>query len=536
MTRPLQMASLAAPAIRGINTQSSSVNLEDGFALTADNCVIDKFGRLGSRKGWEQVTLTKDGATAVGTNILGMHHFIDFTGASETFSWNATTFFRGKSALVTLAVEATSGKQTISAGNWTAATLNDLCYFFQEGYKPLVYDPTGNTNAGSLTTLEDFAGAAVAALPEAGFVMSAFGRLWAAGTVANKTKVWFTNVNTGLNWDTGTAGVLDIVSVFPQGTDSITGIASHNGALAILCKNTIVIYDDAVNNFSAGISVTDLTLTDVITGIGCIASKTIKNIGEDVIFLDSTGVRSLGRTVQEKSRPMRDLSMNVRDDIVAAIAGTADITEIHGMYSPIDSMYLLSFPTLALAYCFNTKGSLQDGSFRVTTWSAVPHVAYSYDTLLDVVDIATPDGIGTISGYTDNDAPYTMQFYTNHFDMGNTSATKILKKMNVTVIGGKGAVLNLKIGSDYATIFSSHTYTLISGVKYEYNPVGTTPLPPIAAEWGIAEFSSGITVENVRASVGGSGTVLQVGIETEITGGLISLQRLDILTKIGRTI
>ena len=50
----------------GLNTQDSSVTLESGFALVANNCVIDKFGRIGSRKGWDNVHATNaDLSTAV---------------------------------------------------------------------------------------------------------------------------------------------------------------------------------------------------------------------------------------------------------------------------------------------------------------------------------------------------------------------------------------------------------------------------------------------------------------------------------------
>lgn len=538
MTRPLQAASIAAPALRGLNTQDSSVTLEDGFALKADNCIIDKFGRLGSRKGWKlRTTQLNGGGSSASVNILGMHHFVDFTGAKTVISWNATTFYTGVNTLTPLSVENTTNDETISDGNWMAATLNDLCYFFQEGYLPLVYDPTGNGGSGSLTTLKDFAGGAYTNLPSAGFVMSAFGRLWAVGTTVNKTKIYFSSVNDGRNWDTGSAGSLDIASVFPKGTDTITGLAAQNGALVILCKNSIVVYDDQVGGFSGTITVATLTLADIIYGIGCIAAKTIVNTGEDVLFLDSTGVRSLGRTIQEKSRPMRDVSKNVRDDVISSIANTTNRNDITAVYSPLDAFYLLAFPALAIAYCFDTKGMLEDGSFRVTTWSNVPHKAYSFDPITDVIRIAQVAGIAEYMGYTDNTASYDMTYYTNHFDMGNSSATKILKNMNVTLIGATGQPFTIKIGTDYSSIYTSYSYTLSAGLAaQEYNPAGTSPLPTNGAEYGLSEYAGGVATESVRAAIGGSARILQAGFETTIDGGIMSLQKLDILTKIGRTI
>ena len=47
--KQLLSSSIAAPGFFGLNTQESSITLSSGYALQADNCVIDNFGRLGSR-------------------------------------------------------------------------------------------------------------------------------------------------------------------------------------------------------------------------------------------------------------------------------------------------------------------------------------------------------------------------------------------------------------------------------------------------------------------------------------------------------
>ncbi len=51
MYNKLATTSIVAPGFMGLNTQDSSVALESGFATQAMNCVIDKFGRIGARKG-----------------------------------------------------------------------------------------------------------------------------------------------------------------------------------------------------------------------------------------------------------------------------------------------------------------------------------------------------------------------------------------------------------------------------------------------------------------------------------------------------
>lgn len=172
--KSLVSSSIAAPGFFGLNTQESSVTLESGFALVADNCIIDKYGRLGARKGWRYLTT---GSSDV--DITGMHRFVDITGTETIISWSATAFYKGTGTLTSISV---TSDNTLDTGNWQAATLNDKAYFFQSGKKPMVYDPV----SGNITDVEDetnYSGTA----PQANIVMSAYGRLWAANTTGNKT-------------------------------------------------------------------------------------------------------------------------------------------------------------------------------------------------------------------------------------------------------------------------------------------------------------------------------------------------------------
>ncbi len=138
MSKQLQTTSIVAPGFYGLNTQEAGVTLDPGFAVQATNCIIDKFGRLGSRKGWLTRSVSLDGVDDdnVGLNLNDIHNFIDLAGSKTYLSWNDTTFFKGFDALTTLTPTTTD---TITEGKWRAATLNDRAYFFQQGYKPLLY-------------------------------------------------------------------------------------------------------------------------------------------------------------------------------------------------------------------------------------------------------------------------------------------------------------------------------------------------------------------------------------------------------------
>lgn len=529
---------LEAPGFLGLNTQDSGVTLQEGFALQATNCLIDKYGRLGSRKGWVYRT------TALGTSVpgvdgdnvdvdlQGLHNFIDLTGTYTYLSWNTQGFFKGYDDLTTLTptISASTG-----GGKWQAATLNDRTYFFQRDYDPLYY--TNESTPDEFQSIANQAGYTGTA-PQANTVLSAYGRLWAADTSTNKTTVYFSDLLDGSKWGSGTAGFINIAGTFSTNSDTIVGLGAHNGRLIIFCTNSIIIYADT-DNFQSSFDTTSLTLVDSIQGIGCISRDSIQSTGEDILFLSSTGVRSLGRTIQEKSQPFRDISRNVRDDLASLVADTTDLQEIKAVYSPIDAFYLLSFPCAKTVYCFNTKAVLEDGSFRVTTWDNTDHTAYLYDSVNRRLLLTQSDGIAEYSGYQDNDSSYRFSYYTNHSDLGQSANTKIVKRVGTTLIAPEGQTFVVKVGTDYSENYTSYPFVLgTTGTIYEYGTAEywETDSEGVWVEGTGADYSGGTRIENVKAPAGGSGVVLQAGIESTINGAPFSVQRLDVYVKLGRVI
>ena len=134
--------------------------------------------------------------------------------------------------------------------------------------------------------------------------MTCFGRLWVATTTTNNSTVFFSDLIAGHVWSTGTSGSLNVDRVWINGADEITGLAAHNGFLFIFGKRQILIYQNATTPAS-------MQLSDTVEGIGCIARDSIQTTSTDVLFLSNSGVRSLMRTIQEKSAPERDLSKNI---------------------------------------------------------------------------------------------------------------------------------------------------------------------------------------------------------------------------------
>jgi len=518
MAKQLMSSSISAPAFYGLNTQESGVTLQEGFALQADNCVIDKYGRLGSRKGWQTLSTGKDGSANGnnGVNLTGVSNFKDVVGADTLLSFSVNKFYKGLTNLVTLTP---STGDTIAAGNWQTATLNNHHYFFQRGYLPLVYTNDGGADTfQSIVTHSGRAGTP----PSAHTVLAAYGRLWAADTATNKNTVSFTDVLDGTAWSGGTSGNINISSVLTQGMDEIVALGAHNGFLVIFCKNNIIIYGDG-NNFQAGMTTSSLTLVEVIEGVGCIARDSVQNTGEDILFLSNTGIRSLSRTIQEKSQPMRDISKNVRDDVIQAI-NSENINLIKSTYSPTNAFYLITFPTSQQTFVFDTRTPLEDGSFRATIWPSVsPKGFLSIDSTLY---FAEANGIAEYKGYQDDGSKYEMAYYSRFFDLGMANVSKIVKKLSATTVGATGQTFALKIGYDYSPVYFSYTFTLDTGTVFEY---GIT-------EYGIGKYSGSVLIDEQKASTQGAGDIIQIGFTTDISGAPMSLQKISLYAKQGKVL
>lgn len=514
MAQPIQTFSISAPGFYGLNTQDSSLDLASGFALSANNCVIDKFGRIGARKGWQPLN-TSINATLGTNSIKSIGELVTTTGVSYTIVGGDGGLFRYTGgALVTLTYGGGGTTPTITNSNWQMVALNDHLYLFQSGHDPLLFDPAiSTTTYRRLTEQTGSAGTP----PLGNVALSAYGRIWATDSITNKTTIFWSDILTGHKWTAGSSGSLNVDQVWPNGGDVITGLGAHNGFLFIFGKNNILIYSGATNPAT-------MTLSDTITGIGCIARDSIQNTGSDLIFLSDTGVRSVLRTVQEKSAPYRDLSKNVRDDLMSGVIG--ELTEpIKSVYSPFESFYLLTLPLSKIVYCFDLKTQLEDGSSRVTTWDNIEPKSLFYrsdKTLL----IGKEGYLGSYTGYLDNTLSYRMTYYTNHTDFGQPSVTSILKKINVVVVGGTSQNLIVKWDYDFKQNYYSQAVKIPLQGVYEYN----------VAEYGIAEYSDGVALNTLTVYPTGAGKVVQTGYEADINGSALSIQKLEIQAKNGKTV
>jgi hypothetical protein len=617
MAKPLQTSTISAPGFLGVNTQESSVDLSSGYALEAYNCVIDKFGRIGARRGWSKQNSSLN--TDLSTNDIEFLFELPETatvlagGNNKLFSFASGTITTEVDTTVVDSAGTGTTAYTITANDWSASSIvfgegpdiSPHAYLAQSGHLPLVYHKVGSghahTGSYGFQLLTDVGTAPTTyAAPgdfKPNFVLGAYGRTWWADIVNDEQTVYFSSLLDGSDLSTGDSGYLSLVDVFPNG-DQVVGLAAHNGFLIIFGKRNIAVYANPID-------VTRLELVDLIANVGCIARDSIVNTGTDVMFLSDTGVRSIARVIQEKSAPINDISFNVRDDLVSFVKSETNKEKIKAAYYPEDAFYILVLPISNYVYCFDLRSRLQNGACRVTIWDSIEptalHVTYAGNLL-----VGKAGYIGKYLGFLDDTSTYQMRYYTNHVDLGNPTSLKILKKANFTVVGGVGQSVAIKYGFDYLQSYRDIRKTLTTAVVYEYNinkfgvsgvsivgsqsfsdstPTTNTITDTDGTHYQVAfksvfdstngydlphtvkldsdgfyyvpdtdageaanatvylksadalsEYSSGLALEEVKSNLGGSGSLIQLGFEATINQNPLSIQKIDIYVKAGKTL
>jgi hypothetical protein len=580
MAQPLNNITIAAPGFAGINTQDSPISTGTEYCLIAENAVIDQFGRIGARKGYEVKTASN---TLLGTAPLqGIFEFLDTDGSLITVVTGNNKIFKVTTVTVTddTLVDITPAGASITADNWKGVTFNGFLFLFQASQAPISYD---GTTCALVSAHANYSGT----VPTGNEVIAGFGRLWAVNGA--KTTIFWSDLLNGFSWDEGSSGSINLNKVWSDQSDEIQALATHNGYLIIFGKRQILVYQGPTDPAT-------MSLADSISGIGCLARDSVQNTGQDLIFLADSGVRSFNRVIQEKSLPMRDISKNVRTDLMSlALIQSAPIKSA---YSEDEAFYLLSFPTSNAIYCFDMRGALENGSHRATLWTGITPRAFCTKrngTLL----FGANYGLAEYKGYNDNTATYSFRYFSSYLDFGAQSNLKFLKKLNITIIGGQSTTATLNWGYDYTSAYSRQAFTFRTATLSEYgeeqyglsntvvagsqgaatvtvegspdvhytvdfetvlsvlynteyvvfldadgyyyvnnNGGGTrtrTVLYTKSADYG-SEYNASVIIQEPRVNTSGSGTVVQIGLEAQINNAPFSIQKIDIHALLGRIV
>ena len=260
-----------------------------------------------------------------------------------------------------------------------------------------------------------------------------YGRLWLGGVEEEKDVLHYSALLDGDDFTLRSGGgAFDLKNVW--GKDDIIAIAPFYGQLAVFGEKNIALY-------SRPDSVSDMQLSEVIRGVGCIARDSVQAIGDDLVFLSATGLRSLARTSEKDKVPLTDLSLNIKDTLIRNLQQSK---EIKSAYIENEGVYILCFTNSNVTYVFDFKHLTPNQAPRITTWtfSKDRHPTSILNTILYGMLIGQADG-----GIAE---------YIGYFDTTRLAAT---------------------VGS------------LVVGTKYTISTLGTTT----QSQWNVVAGTSGVT-------------------------------------------
>lgn len=508
MAKSIANLTVEAPGFRGLNTQRRGSVLPPGWATRLTNAVFDDEGRLASRKGHKALNGT---VIPNSPSVKAAFDWVDSSGNRARIIAADNKIFSESGGTIT----DVSGTITTPTGDyWQFVNFNDWVVGFQEGHAPIVAtDATSIAFANSGGTQYN-----------GSMVLSAYGRLW---TVYQNT-LYYSDLLVN-NFTGGSSGNFDLASYWPSGMDEAVAMADFNGYLIVFGKDSTIIYENPDD-------VTNMTIRESINGVGCIARDSVQTVGDDIIFLSNTGLRSLRRTVQQQgAMPMSDISANVRDNMLSLTAQEQNNDAIKSVFNERDGFYLLSFPTSNVSYYFDLKSANEDGTLKAATWSIAPTaMMYSYENILYIG--VTTGYFSTYVNYVDgansagaNGSSYTFDYEGPWIDFSNvdpalSNYVKIPKKVSVLGSGAVTSSAYFKWAVDYSDSFSTR-------------PLAFSSLPAAlfgVGRFGIATFASVGSFDRVNAQLGRTGQVMKIGVSVTIEENAFALQRIDILAKIGR--
>jgi len=531
MAQPQQNVSLTAPGFAGLNTQDSPLDMDIQFASRADNCTIDRFGRIASRKGFN--FLSTNPYVLDDNPIVSMGEFITFDGQEWLFAAGNNKIFiqerTGSLELVELTLPLTP-----TENHGQIISFNDKCYFIQSGHKPLVFDPAVSTTALSFWGEYPSGMETSASWPNAAH--AAFGRLWLGDLDGDSTTVLWSGLLDGENWTSLGWGSIQTSEYWPAGYDEVTALAAHNNYMIIFGSRNILLYTTTSDVVST------LRLEDTIEGLGCISRDSVVPTGTDFMFVDATGVRSLNRTIEQKSVPIGDISMNVRIEFQEALRREV-VQDIKAVYHVEDSFYVCFLADNTESYVFDTWSPLPTGAARCTKWTQVqPRCGvrtqdrttyfggdggvYTYEGAQDVVAVR-PTASDPLESVISS---ISLAYFTHPLDFGSPASLLFPKQVDVTIFGGFNGNLMLNWAYDYKENFATKTQALV--------PAGSPGFWDTDAEWGTGntiEWSAVLTnLNQLKYNIWGSGRNIKVGFTTEIFGSSVSIQELNVQVLQGR--
>lgn len=527
MAKELSYKPLDNVGINGLNTQDNSASLAPAWLTKAENIILSEGGQISFRKGLKQKVLATSGEVK---GLVESEELEKVFAAVEDDDGNAYMY---EVNFATPDTPWTNQFDTTAAtADWQMFEWNSDIWCFQDNTAPVTYDSSATTWSlqTAVTGFQKPTSVSSNAAFQPSCGMGYYGRLWVGGIPETPDTIYYSDLLIGKDFQASGAGSINLKTVW--GEDQIVGIAPFYGKLVIFGRSNIVIYSNPSTPGS-------LVLDEVIEGIGLAHRDSIQPVGDDLLFLSPTGVRSLARTTEKDNIPLQDYSRNIKDSLIRLINNNPTIKSC---YEEDEGLYLLSFVASKITYAFDMKHRTPDGSPRVTT--------FKFNSTRDITSMAfthtqgflvgqSGGSIAEYTGYYDKvyvsggtytDYPYTGTFATIWVDLGQSVLASILKKLLVIVEGGQGTTVGLKWYVDYddnnPTTLNFTLNPQASGASYLWGASNSL--------YGAAKYAPYYTLKEYGVSLSGRAKFIKLEMNALTAGYVASLQDMSLLFKQGK--
>jgi hypothetical protein len=413
------------------------------------------------------------------------------------------------------------GSVNVSNGRWFFQNFNNKAIGFQFGQKPIVY-----TGTGTFATVVESAGTA----PTGGVGCAAFGRVW--GVDADLQTIKYSGLLDETDWSLtdGNAGLIDMHTIWSDGTDQVTAIFAFNAALVVCGTKHVIFFTDGRGSM-LGMDPTQAYVFDMLAGTGCLSQWTVDHVGEaDVLFLSPNGLQSLLRLTQNRNNPVETLSKYNRDTLLGQIQAEVP-ANISGCFNNLTGFYILGLPNSGVTWCFDQRrkyiDTQQELNSITTTWTMALTACVSLNTNQQLFICRAGQGtVCNYSGFADEFATYQWAYQSPWMDLGPQVAQrlKMLKRLLLILFTAGGASFTVTWSVDFSTTLGSATQTVASfGTNSQYG----------LGQYGIAQYGGASNLYPWKYAAHIKGQYFQLGLTT-IVSGVFALQQTQFATKIGR--
>jgi hypothetical protein len=502
---------MVTPGRLGQNTVTSGAVMSPDYAIDTLNSVIDVGGRLSARAGTTTLTTTPI------TGVPAIQSVFEYNAGGGTYI-PILSYAGGISDNITNpSANQINGAVNVTSGVWFWQNFNNKLIGLQNGFAPIVWTGTGNA-----AYVVPSSGTA----PIGGVGCAAFGRLWVVD--ADLQTIKYCALLDETNWGAGDSGIIDMHTIWSNGTDQVTAIFPFNAALIVCGLKHIIMFTDGRGSL-LGMDPTQAYVFDMLTGTGVVSQASVVPIGEaDVFFLSPNGVQSLARLQQARNNPLATLTKYVRDTFLAQLD-----TEVQSLctatYNPLYGFYLIGLPNSKVVWCLDVRrmynDEVGDQCAICTYWNMEATALYTnhlYTTFIG----RTPGQLAEYGGVQDEGVTFNWNWLSPwlRFDPQISTHLKLLKRIQAILFTGGNTTLTITWNTDFGAGTGNTTYTL---------PASSAIAQYGIAQYGIDQYSGGGALSLILVPAHGRGQYYQLQIGASVAGTL-ALAQVQMAAKIGR--